>query len=606
MAQGSGLLPSGTVQGALGFYTLFRIDFIPINIIPLSSSLTWCSGFCYFAKKLSTEKDFFLLMANQEHSSIDDLVEETENFSLDDFAIKVVPDSATAQETAARTVVGRFVAKRCVPIGTLRRALSGMWRVSPGWRLQEPTPRTFICRLNSPKEAKFVLEHGPWNPCGGFLLVAALPEDGDWKSADLSSLDIWVKASGVPMPFMTEECVANMAKRMGSLLQANKVSLPLLAGVSLTDERKKRWWCHFKYERLPLFCFKCGVIGHEEEACSGRKRTVTVHDGRTIPLYGPWLREGSKLENGFALLEVDDIHDINRLEKEDPVGVGVGGGSASDVGTNVNPPEVANVSVGTTRVEREGMEGVVSQKSDQAFAVAYNDYVDVSKFPTPHVMHVANIFKEKLGSVRFGADREDGRVLAKLGGAHALSKPKLVGPKGVPRPPVFGRSFDKLSGSKRKHGTGKTTRKNEFVGESQGQTCILVVDKTGVPNVFGAASGVNQSENSVGGEEGEDSSKRHRIDMSTLRSIEGSFGSGNRGPEPLLVGDKIVVTDERRGRVTESAPARLVVSGGETESLMSDARIIEKEMSTNAGIGPLVRDFSLAEEAGLIMPPKSP
>ncbi|KAF4349050.1 hypothetical protein F8388_008797 [Cannabis sativa] len=622
MAQGGGLLPSGIVQDALGFYTLpqkefFKRDYITSSVAP--SIWFFPFGFDFYAFSVlssatnavlifwvSVETGFeegvvLVQMVGSNTQAVEELIEEIENFCFDDFSIQVEPDNDLARDTVARTVVGRFFAKRGVSLGTLRRALSGMWKLTPGWCLQEPSPKTFVCRLNSTKEVKAVLENGPWNPCGGFLLVSALPENGDWKSANMEALDIWVKAHGVPLPFMTEERIANMASRMGTLLQANKVrrngilahdylrfqvrinvKFSILAGVSLTDDRKKKWWCHLKYERLPILCFKCGVIGHDEAVCSGRKRMVSVQDGRSVPLFGPWLRDGSKLENGFALLEVDDIGDIQRLEKEDgPVSgeTGVSDGAAGAVSGNYLGAVASPV--GVTRVEKLGMEGVVTQNSEQTFSVAYNDYVDLSKFPTKHVMHVANIFKEKLGPIKFGAtcgnEEERQSIMASV---QKLNKPKLVGPRGIPKPPIFGRSFnsDKLVGSKRKKSLGKSSRRSDFVAESQGVCCIQVIDKTNIPDVSGETSGANQSGGTFTRSSGEDSGKRYQIDMESLRSKEGSFGSIlELGNQKEAVGIPIdnsggVRVGVQPGLVTTSAPAILPVLEKEAESVMFDAR----------------------------------
>ncbi|KAF4361868.1 hypothetical protein G4B88_009240 [Cannabis sativa] len=432
---------------------------------------------------------FYVVMAGPSVQAVEELIEETENFCFDDFSIQVEPDNDVARDTVARTVVGRFFAKRGVSLGTLRRAL--------------------------PREAKSVLENGPWNPCGGFLLVTALPEDGDWRSANLESLDIWVKAFGVPMPFMTDACIANMASRMGSLIQSKKV----------------------------------------------RRNGIIAND---------FLR--FQLENGFALLEVYDISDIRRFEKSDCIASGVGEANGGPI---------------------------------EAFPVAYNDYVDLSKFPTKHVLHIANIFKEKLGPIKFGAmheNEEEPRINPLP--IQKLKKPKLVGPRGIPKPPVFGRNFDpnKLSGSKRKKSVGKSTRRSEFVAESQGGCCIQVVDKTGIPEVFGEVSGVNQSLGVSNGSEGEDSGKRHRIDMECLRSKEGSFGLNLENVcqpmDEFTPGDKIEFgSGFQPGLATVSAPAFLAATEMEAESVKSDARAPRKGLAQEVLKGS-TQDFSMAEEAG--------
>ncbi|KAF4378724.1 hypothetical protein F8388_006175 [Cannabis sativa] len=325
LAMGSGPLPTDTNQSVLGFNTLSFLD--------LAKDLAkYCCGHLY----LSKDPPFLSVLPNliiacgvtselvsgpvtmatvTESSIVDEIIQETENVCLDDYSIEVSPDNDLSRETIAKLVVGKFFSKKVISNGTLRKAFSGF-----------------------PKEVKYVLENGPWNLCCGFLLAAALSEDRKWESAELANMDIWVKDMGVPLPYMTEACIHQMAGRMGKFIQADKVrkngvilndflrfqvrlklDVPLLAGVSLPDYGQKKIWSYFKYEKSPIFCFKCGVIGHVDADYSAKKWVVTVQDGRSIPLFGSWLRDGSRLANGFALLEVESIHDRSRLKNDDPV-----------------------------------------------------------------------------------------------------------------------------------------------------------------------------------------------------------------------------------------------------------------------------------------------
>ncbi|KAF4380425.1 hypothetical protein F8388_024718 [Cannabis sativa] len=290
------------------------------------------------------------------------------------------------------------------------------------------------------------------------------------------------KAKGLLMPYLTDECLTQMAKRMGTLLNANKVrkngviandflhfqvrlnlNLPLLVGVSLLNPSNKKIWSHFKYERLPTFCYKCGIIKNIKEDYSALKRMVSVHDGRSVPLFGPWLKDGSRLDNGFTLLEFEDLQDIKRMDKEDKTTernqVGHGGPSSC---------EVAASPAGQTRAEHVRMEGVVSQQGDNAYVVSYKDYVD--------------------------------------------TKSTTGGPK---------------SGAKRKNIFGNSNKHNSFVAESDGLSCLVGVDKTKIKDVFVDESGVNILETSKSDDELLDPSKKYRLLINSLRSVESSFGSRN-------------------------------------------------------------------------------
>ncbi|KAJ1376049.1 Zinc knuckle CX2CX4HX4C [Sesbania bispinosa] len=64
----------------------------------------------------------------------------------------------------------------------------------------------------------------------------------------------------------------------------NVLVLPLLPGINAGSKKDGVFWVDFQFERLP-FCYQCGVIGHDEDSCTGEK-----NDGDDDHPRGPRMR----------------------------------------------------------------------------------------------------------------------------------------------------------------------------------------------------------------------------------------------------------------------------------------------------------------------------
>ncbi|RYR13556.1 hypothetical protein Ahy_B04g070486 [Arachis hypogaea] len=75
---------------------------------------------------------------------------------------------------------------------------------------------------------------------------------------------------------------------------------PLLKGENLGSKEDGLIWVDFRYERLPNFCYYCGVIGHEENNCASAVEDQEKGTNRSKNM-GPWLKAdslGTKLNKG--------------------------------------------------------------------------------------------------------------------------------------------------------------------------------------------------------------------------------------------------------------------------------------------------------------------
>ena len=67
------------------------------------------------------------------------------------------------------------------------------------------------------------------------------------------------------------------------------VSKPLRRGCFVSDSDGNHTWLRFKYERLAMFCYFCGFVGHDVKHCAGF--FAAEKNGASMELqYSDWLK----------------------------------------------------------------------------------------------------------------------------------------------------------------------------------------------------------------------------------------------------------------------------------------------------------------------------
>ncbi|KAF4400027.1 hypothetical protein G4B88_021241 [Cannabis sativa] len=267
-----------------------------------------------------------------ENNSEETQVEQVELCGLEEFKISLEADHELGVEAIEKSIVAKLYTNKTVFMGLLRSILGRKWKLAKGWKLQEVEPKTFILRLTKKQEALQISKNGLWPMCDGFLVVKPMPDDGIWSSADLNSSPVWVRAYEIPPRYWTIKNANALAQKIGTVnsidrlwrngfptneyirfqvtIQLNK---PIMVGVFLPMEEGVCLWSYFKYENLPCVCYKCGVVGHEESRCRRNRRMIADDFNRTVPMYGPWIRLGSRKKDCFSEYE---LYEQERLARE--------------------------------------------------------------------------------------------------------------------------------------------------------------------------------------------------------------------------------------------------------------------------------------------------
>lgn len=134
------------------------------------------------------------------------------------------------------------------------------------------------------------MDNGPWTFDNHLLLLHEMRPGEEPMEVPLHSADFWIQVHDLPSGFFSEVVGKTLGNLIGSFLLYDErnvfslnrpfmrirvridVRLPLKKGKKVKKPGSDWSVCCFRYEKLPTFCFICGLIGHIDRQCEVRFR----------------------------------------------------------------------------------------------------------------------------------------------------------------------------------------------------------------------------------------------------------------------------------------------------------------------------------------------
>ncbi|KAJ8761865.1 hypothetical protein K2173_005576 [Erythroxylum novogranatense] len=211
-------------------------------------------------------------------------------------------DSAIVDEIC---LVGEFKTTGSINFIAMRAKLAEIWHPGKGVTIEEIGDQRFMIRFYHEVDVQRLLAGGPYNFNNHLLVLHRVGENEDPLQVPLLNYDIWVQVHNLQTGMMSEAMTIQLGNTLGKFIAYDtkaitmgfrsymriKVRLdvrePLLRRKKVLTRQRKEVYVQFKYEKLPLFCYLCGRVGHGESFCPirmvGVRRSCGYYLGIEVP-----------------------------------------------------------------------------------------------------------------------------------------------------------------------------------------------------------------------------------------------------------------------------------------------------------------------------------
>uniref|UniRef100_A0A2N9HU09 Reverse transcriptase domain-containing protein n=1 Tax=Fagus sylvatica TaxID=28930 RepID=A0A2N9HU09_FAGSY len=217
-----------------------------------------------------------------------------ENFQLNDRE-EVPFEFGPEEEIEQFYLAARFMTSRVLNIESVVRTFKPLWRAAHGFTARDMGNNMLVFAFEDVSDLERVLQSEPWSYDKHLVSFQRVEADTSISEMDCQWVSFWVQIHNLPVRRMNHETASALG---GTLGVVEKV-------VESEEERgRKETWISFKYERLPNFCYWCGLLTHGDRDCEKwlrSKGTLRREDQQ----YGAWLR--ASVERPIRRVEVKVI-----------------------------------------------------------------------------------------------------------------------------------------------------------------------------------------------------------------------------------------------------------------------------------------------------------
>ena len=203
-------------------------------------------------------------------------------------------------------LAGKFCTKQRVNLEAIGRALRSVWRTKRDFEVSDMGENRVLLLFQEKEDLDRELLQGPWSFDKYILLLHKLEVGESILTLTFQKAAFWVQIHGLPTLSQTREAGLCIGGSLGKVKKVDvrdkgfslgcylrikvtlDISQPLSRRRIVQSGGSDSRWVEFKYEHLPVFCYLCGRLDHDEECLEWLHSAGLIHAEEKQ--YEPWLR----------------------------------------------------------------------------------------------------------------------------------------------------------------------------------------------------------------------------------------------------------------------------------------------------------------------------
>lgn len=257
--------------------------------------------------------------------------------------------SEDVEPTINLAVVGKIMTVRPYNFEAFKKTMNQIWAISKEALFRSIENGLFVVQFASGKDRKKVMEGRPWTFDQHLIVLNEIEGGVQPSEIALNHSPFWVRFYNIPLDCRSANHIRAIGSSLGEVVEVDNdgilwdtfarakiimnITKPLKRIQRIRSSTGKVIQVEVKYERLPMFCYVCGLIGHIERDCS---EAVETERGE-VKQWGAWLkaspRRGSAKKQEEARRFLSCARQLRLDSMEDGGSKRVG--AASGAGRNV-------------------------------------------------------------------------------------------------------------------------------------------------------------------------------------------------------------------------------------------------------------------------------